>query len=125
MRLAVGSVMSGFPCCDTLERGQYLAGGSGGNPRARPSSNSQGFPGKLAHHLGAVRPAEETRMTDLAQVDLSARADSELTPEERMELHRRFKSFTQAVKEASLMRPQPVQRPKKKILKWNPLARAR
>jgi hypothetical protein len=63
-------------------------------------------------------------MNDLGQIDLSTRPDSELTLEERAELQRRFKSFTQAVKEASLMRPEPPAKPKK-ISKWNPLARAK
>ena len=71
---------------------------------------------------GAV--AKEPRMNDLAQMDLSGRADLELSPEERAELQRRFKSFTQAVKESALMRPAAPAKPKK-IAKWNPLARAK
>jgi anti-sigma factor RsiW len=71
---------------------------------------------------GAV--AKESRMNDLAQIDLSGRADGELSPEERAELQRRFKSFTQAVKESALMRPAAPEKPKK-ISKWNPLARAK
>lgn len=63
-------------------------------------------------------------MNDLEQVDLSTRAESELTAEERAELQRRFRSFTQAVKEASLMRPAAPAKPKK-IAKWNPLALAK
>lgn len=63
-------------------------------------------------------------MNDFAQMDLSGRADSDLTPEERAELQRRFKSFTQIVKESALMRPAAPEKPKK-IAKWNPLARAK
>lgn len=63
-------------------------------------------------------------MNDLGQIDLSTRTDTDLTLEERAELQRRFKSFTQAVKEASLMRPAAPEKPKT-ISKWNPLARAR
>lgn len=63
-------------------------------------------------------------MNDLAQMDLSGRADSELSPDERAELQRRFRSFTQAVKESALMRPELPAKPKK-IAKWNPLARAK
>jgi hypothetical protein len=63
-------------------------------------------------------------MNDLAHIDLSTRDDAELSPEERAELQRRFKSFTQAVKESALMRPEAPAKPKK-IAKWNPLARAK
>ncbi|GIK98402.1 MAG: hypothetical protein BroJett029_26110 [Alphaproteobacteria bacterium] len=60
-------------------------------------------------------------MTDLRHVDLSDRPDSELTPEERAELQRRFRDFTQAVKEAALMRPAAPEKPRK-ITKWMPAA---
>lgn len=63
-------------------------------------------------------------MNDLGQIDLSSRTESELSLEERAELQRRFRSFTQAVKEASLMRPAAYEKPKK-VSKWNPLARAK
>jgi hypothetical protein len=58
-------------------------------------------------------------MSDLRQADLSNRADSELTPDERAELQRRFRDFTLAVKEAALMRPVAPAKPKK-ITKWLP-----
>jgi len=63
-------------------------------------------------------------MNDLGQIDLSSRSESELSLEERAELQRRFRSFTQAVKEASLMRPAAHEKPKK-VSKWNPLARSK
>jgi hypothetical protein len=62
-------------------------------------------------------------MSDLRHVDLSSRPDSELTPGEREELQRRFRDFTQAVKEAALMRPAEPVKPKK-ITKWMPAAKA-
>lgn len=58
-------------------------------------------------------------MPDLRQVDLSNRADGELTQDERAELQRRFRDFTLAVKEAALMRPAAPAQPKK-ITKWIP-----
>lgn len=64
-------------------------------------------------------------MSDLGQRDLSSRDESDLTPEEREELQRRFKSFTQAVKEAALMRESATPPKPKKIVRWNPLALAK
>lgn len=61
-------------------------------------------------------------MPDLGQADLSNRPDDELTQAEREELQRRFRDFTQAVKEAALMRPAGPARPKK-IQKWLPGAK--
>lgn len=64
-------------------------------------------------------------MNDLGQIDLSSRVDAELSAEEREELQRRFKSFTQAVKEAALMRESAAPPKPKKVVKWNPLALAK
>jgi hypothetical protein len=61
-------------------------------------------------------------MSDLRHVDLSNRPDSEMTQAEREELQRRFRDFTQAVKEAALMRPAAPAKPRK-VTKWVPGAK--